>query len=46
VRPEGMHITLFFVGEADREHASDLDDELSQISIPAFDLRSDRFAYF
>ena len=46
VRPEGMHITLFFVGEADREHASDLDDELSQISIPAFDLRSDRFGYF
>lgn len=46
VRPEGMHITLFFVGEADREHASDLDVELSQISMPAFDLRCDRFGYF
>ncbi len=46
VRPEGMHITLYFVGDADRQHASDLDVELSQISMPAFDLRSDRFGYF
>jgi len=46
VRPEGMHITLFFVGEADREHAADLDVELSQISMPTFDLRCDRFDYF
>lgn len=46
VRPEGMHITLFFVGETDRDHASDLDVELSQLTLPAFDLCSNRFGYF
>ncbi len=46
VRPEGMHITLFFCGETDRAQASDLDAELADIHIPPFDLRCDGFGYF
>ena len=46
VRPEGMHITLFFAGETDREQASDLDVELNHISMPSFDLRCNHFGYF
>ena len=39
VRPEGMHITLYFVGETDRERARDLDAELEEIRLPPFDVR-------
>ncbi|WNK00364.1 RNA 2',3'-cyclic phosphodiesterase [Thalassospiraceae bacterium LMO-JJ14] len=46
VRPEGMHITLFFCGETDRAQASDLDAELSDINMPPFELRCDGLGYF
>jgi len=46
VRPEGMHITLFFCGETDRAQARDLDAELADITIPPFELRCDGFGYF
>ncbi len=46
VRPEGMHITLFFCGETTRDQARDLDQELSEISIPQFELKCDGFGYF
>lgn len=46
VRPDGMHITLYFIGDADEERARDLDVELSRISMPAFDLWRDRFDCF
>ena len=46
VRPEGLHITLFFCGETDRDQASDLDVELADIRIPPFELRCDGFGYF
>ena len=39
VRPEGMHITLFFAGETERLQAEDLDAELSGIRMPAFELQ-------
>ena len=46
VRPDGMHITLYFVGGADEDRARDLDLELNQISMPAFELQTSRFGYF
>ena len=46
VRPEGMHITLFFAGETDREQARDLDTELESISLPAFELSCRGLGYF
>lgn len=46
VRPEGMHITLFFVGETDRETAQDLDTELGGIHMPAFDLSCRELGFF
>ncbi|MBT6095762.1 MAG: RNA 2',3'-cyclic phosphodiesterase [Rhodospirillaceae bacterium] len=39
VKPENMHMTLRFIGEADSGMAADLDTELSDIHVPAFDLR-------
>ncbi|PIQ95832.1 MAG: RNA 2',3'-cyclic phosphodiesterase [Nitrospinae bacterium CG11_big_fil_rev_8_21_14_0_20_56_8] len=46
VRPEGMHITLNFCGETDRKQARDLDTELSEIKMPAFDVRCSDYGYF
>lgn len=46
VRPEGMHITLYFVGETDRERARDLDAELEDVHMPAFDLQCRGLGYF
>lgn len=46
VRPEGMHITLYFIGETDRDQARDLDAELADIHIPAFELDCRRLGYF
>lgn len=46
VRPEGMHITLFFAGETDREQARDLDTELEAISLPPFELSCRGLGYF
>ncbi|VAW02968.1 2'-5' RNA ligase, partial [hydrothermal vent metagenome] len=36
--PENFHITLAFIGEADRHQFNDAIDALSQIDAPAFDL--------
>ncbi len=36
--PENFHITLAFIGEADRHRFNDAIDALSQINAPAFDL--------
>jgi len=36
--PGNFHITLRFIGEADRHQAADLDDALADIDAPAFDL--------
>lgn len=38
VAPENMHITLRFIGEADRATLEDIDVALSDISAPAFDI--------
>lgn len=38
VSPDNMHLTLRFIGEADGGMAADLDAELSDIHVPAFDL--------
>lgn len=46
VRPEGMHITLFFAGETDRDQASDLDAELEAIKMPPFELETGEFGSF
>ena len=46
VRPEGMHITLFFAGETDRQHARDLDAELDDVRLPAFEIRCHDLGYF
>lgn len=46
VRPEGMHITLFFAGETDRETANDLDAELDGVRLPAFDVQLRGLGYF
>lgn len=46
VRPEGMHITLFFAGEMDRDQANDLDAELEGVQMPAFELSCRGLGYF
>lgn len=46
VRPEGMHITLSFCGDTDRDQARDLDTELGDISMPPFDLRCSDYGFF
>jgi len=46
VRPEGMHITLYFIGETDRERARDLDAELEDIHMPEFELTCRGLGYF
>lgn len=46
VRPEGMHVTLFFAGDTEREQASDLDAELEAIKIPPFELSCRGLGYF
>lgn len=46
VRPEGMHVTLFFAGDTEREQASDLDGELEAINIPPFELSCRGLGYF
>lgn len=38
VAPENFHITLRFIGEADRHQAADLDAMLADIQVPAFDI--------
>ncbi|MEK9673868.1 MAG: RNA 2',3'-cyclic phosphodiesterase [Rhodospirillaceae bacterium] len=38
VAPENFHITLRFIGQADRHQAADLDAALADITPPAFDL--------
>lgn len=38
VAPANYHITLRFIGEADRHQAADLDDALADIHVPEFDL--------
>ena len=39
VAPENMHITLRFIGEVEPPVAEDVDDTLSHIGAPAFELR-------
>lgn len=46
VRAEGMHITLFFAGEMDRDQANDLDAELESVSMPPFELSVRGLGYF
>jgi 2'-5' RNA ligase len=46
VAPENYHITLRFIGEADRHQAADLDDALADIDVPAFDLSFDGVGSF
>lgn len=38
VRPENMHLTLRFVGDADTGAAADLDAELAEVHVPVFDM--------
>ena len=46
VRPEGMHITLFFAGEVDRVQANDLDAELESVHMLPFELECRSLGYF
>ncbi len=46
VRPEGMHITLFFAGEMDHDQANDLDSELEAVQMPPFELSCRGLGYF
>ena len=46
VRPEGMHITLFFAGEVDRAQANDLDAELESVHMLPFELECRSLGYF
>lgn len=46
VRPEGMHMTLRFVGECDKETARDIDAELDEIRFPPFDLTARQLGFF
>lgn len=46
VRAEGMHITLFFAGEMDRDQANDLDAELGTVTMPPFELSCRGLGYF
>ncbi|MDA0997656.1 MAG: RNA 2',3'-cyclic phosphodiesterase [Proteobacteria bacterium] len=46
VRPEGMHMTLRFIGECDQETARDIDAELDDIRLPGFSLAARRLGYF
>lgn len=39
VKPESLHLTLRFIGEADRRGAEDIDSALSDIQTPSFDLK-------
>lgn len=39
VKPESMHVTLRFIGEADRGAAHDLDAALSDVRVPTFEMR-------
>jgi len=39
VKPESMHVTLRFIGEVDRGAAHDLDSALSDVRVPAFEMR-------
>lgn len=45
-QPENMHITLRFLGELNDEQCRDLDDELSEINCPRFDLTFRSFGCF
>ena len=36
---ENLHLTLRFIGEVDQVAARDIDDVLSQLQVPSFDLR-------
>lgn len=38
VAPENMHVTLRFIGDADKRALDDIDDVLSDIDVPVFDL--------
>ncbi|MEQ8228882.1 MAG: RNA 2',3'-cyclic phosphodiesterase [Rhodospirillales bacterium] len=46
VDPANYHITLRFIGEADRHQAADLDDALTDIHVPEFDLAFDGVGSF
>lgn len=46
VEPEGLHLTLRFIGEVDGGVARDIDAALSQVRAPAFELAIDRLDYF
>lgn len=38
VEPANMHLTLRFIGEVDEKSAEEIDDRLSRIDAPAFDM--------
>lgn len=46
VRPEGMHITLFFAGDMGHDQANDLDAELETVTMPPFELSCRGLGYF
>ncbi len=39
VKPENLHVTLRFIGEASRGAAQDLDAALGDVHVPAFEMR-------
>ena len=46
IKPEGMHLTLRFIGEVRNDVASDLDLALSEIRAPGFELALDGVGTF
>ena len=46
VRPEGMHLTLRFIGETDGRGATDLDTTLEDLDRPAFEMALTGIGHF
>lgn len=46
VKPENLHLTLRFLGELDGGQAADVDDTLSGLRMPGFDLHLEGVSHF
>ena len=46
IAPENLHLTLRFIGPVDNREASDIDEALSRISVPAFPLHLKGLGFF
>jgi 2'-5' RNA ligase len=46
IAPENLHMTLRFIGSVDNREASDIDEALSRVSVPAFSLHLKGLGFF